>query len=302
MASRIERPEPTLMTTIARQIITLSKPRIVVLLVFTGVCGAYAAADGGSPSAAALIAVIIAGSLSAAGANAINQGLDADIDAIMSRTRLRPVPAHQLRPSLAIATGVTFVVAAVALMGALTNVIAAALMLAAAAVYVFVYTILLKRRSWNNIVIGGAAGAFPPLIGAAAVVGSIDALGFYMFAFVFFWTPPHFWTLSILLRDDYEAASVPMLAAVTSQRATALQIVLYVGLLLVMAWLPVAAGFGGFGFAIVVTLISIEWLRRSKPLFGETTRQQTLSAYKFSLLYLAIAFLVLAIEPSLPWS
>ncbi|MDA0797725.1 MAG: heme o synthase [Chloroflexi bacterium] len=289
------------MVTIARQIVTLSKPRIVVLLVFTGVCGAYAVA-GGAVSAAALIAVIVAGSLSAAGANAINQGLDADIDAIMTRTRQRPVPAHQLRPSLAVATGVAFVIAAVALMGALTNAIAALLMLAAAAVYVFVYTILLKRRSWNNIVIGGAAGAFPPLIGATAVTGSIDAMGLYMFAFVFFWTPPHFWTLSILLRDDYAAASVPMLAAVTSQRATAIQIALYVVLLLVMAWLPVVSGFGGVGFGVVTTLMSIEWLRRSKPLFGETTRKQTLSAYKFSLLYLAIVFLVLAVEPALPWA
>jgi protoheme IX farnesyltransferase len=289
------------MMTMARQIITLSKPRIVVLLVFTGVCGVYAAANG-APSLSALIAVVVAGSLSAAGANAINQGLDADIDAVMTRTRGRPVPAHQLHPWLAIAIGTSFVVVAVALMGALTNVIAAALMLAAAAVYVFVYTILLKRRSWNNIVIGGAAGAFPPLIGAAAVTGSIDALGIYMFAFVFFWTPPHFWTLSILLRDDYAAASVPMLASVTSQRSTATQIALYIVLLLAMAWLPMASGFGGTGFGVVTTLLSIQWLRRTKPLFGDNTRQQTLSAYKFSLLYLAIAFLVLAVEPSMPWS
>lgn len=289
------------MVAMARQIITLSKPRIVMLLVLTGVCGAYAAA-GGNPTAAVLIGVIVAGSLSAAGANAINQGLDADIDSIMTRTRQRPVPAHQLRPSLAVAVGVVFVTAAVALMWALTNVIAAMLMLAAAATYVFVYTMLLKRRSWNNIVIGGAAGAFPPLIAAAAVSGSIDALGIYMFAFVFFWTPPHFWTLSILLRDDYAAASVPMLAAVTSQRATAMQISLYVALLIVMSWLPAAAGFGGIGFGVVSTLMSLEWLRRSKPLFGETTRQQTLSAYKFSLLHLAIAFLALAVEPVMPWS
>jgi heme o synthase len=296
-----ERQERSLMVAIARQIVTLSKPRVISLLVVTGVCGAYAAAAG-NPSAAALIAVIVAGSLSAAGANAINQGLDADIDATMSRTRQRPVPAQQLRPSLAIATGVIFVAAAVALMGALTNTVAAVLTFAAAAVYVFVYTMLLKRRSWNNIVIGGAAGAFPPLIGATAVTGSIDALGVYMFAFVFFWTPAHFWTLSILLRDDYAAANVPMLAAVASPRATASQIVLYIGLLLVMGWLPVASGFGGYGFAIVTTLLSIEWLRRSRPLFGDPTRQVTLSAYKFSLLYLALTFLALAVEPSLPWS
>ena len=289
------------MVAIARQIVTLSKPRVISLLVLTGVCGAYAVASG-SPSAATLIAVIVAGSLSAAGANAINQGLDADIDAIMTRTRHRPVPANKLRPSIAVAIGVVFVAVAVVLMYALTNAVAALLTLAAAAVYVFVYTILLKRRSWNNIVIGGAAGAFPPIIGATAVTSSIDPMGIYMFAFVFFWTPPHFWTLSILLKDDYAAASVPMLAAVATPRETATQIALYIVLLLVMSWLPVASGFGGVGFGIVTTLLSIEWLRRTKPLFGVTTRKETLSAYKFSLLYLAIAFLALAIEPSMPWA
>jgi protoheme IX farnesyltransferase len=233
------------MTTLARQIVALSKPRVVMLLVFTGVCGVYAAA-GGQPDAAPLIAVIVAGTLSASGANAINQGLDADIDAVMSRTRKRPVPSHQLGPWLAILIGAVFVAAAVLLMYALTNGVAAALMFAAAATYVFVYTVLLKRRSWNNIVIGGAAGAFPPLIGAAGVTGDIDAMGLYMFAFIFFWTPPH--------------------------------------------------------FAVVTTAISVEWLRRTRVLFGDPSRAQMLSAYKFSLLYLAIAFLVLAVEPLLPWS
>ena len=138
------------------------------MLVFTAVCGVYKAADG-SPPLVELLAVIVGGSLSAAGANAINQGLDADIDAVMSRTRSRPVPSQVVRPSIAVGAGVVLVVSAVALMLALTNWVAVMLMLAAAVVYVLVYTIALKRRSWNNIVIGGAAGAFPPLIGAAAV-------------------------------------------------------------------------------------------------------------------------------------
>lgn len=289
------------MIAIARSIVALSKPRVVVLLVFTGICGVYAAAGGSAPWGP-LIGVIIAGWLSASGANAINQGFDADIDAVMTRTRRRPVVTHQLRPSMAITFGVTSVVVACILMWALTNLLAAALMLAAAATYVFVYTVALKRRSWNNIVIGGAAGAFPPLIGSAAVVGSIDALGLYMFAFVFFWTPPHFWTLSVLLKDDYEAANVPMLAAVTSPRSTAIQVSLYIVLLGALSWLPLVAGYAGWTFAIVTTLLSIEWLRRTRPLFGNPTHRETLSAYKFSLLYLALVFLVLAIEPVLPWS
>ena len=288
------------MATIARQLVTLSKPRIVGLLVFTAVCGVYKAADG-SPGAAELAVVIVAGALSAAGSNAINQGLDADIDAIMRRTRGRPVPARQMRPSFAVGAGSALVMAAVLFMWVVANGVAAALMLAAAVVYVFVYTVALKRRSWNNIVIGGAAGAFPPLIGAAAVTGSIDAVGVYMFAFIFFWTPPHFWTLSILLKDDYAAARVPMLSTVASQRATALQITLYVLLLIAMAWLPVASGYGGVTFGGVATLLGLQWLRKSLVLFNEPSYRQTLSAYKYSLLYLSGVFLALAVEPVLPW-
>lgn len=288
------------MVAIARHLVTLSKPRVISLLVFTGVCGVYKAADG-SPTVIELVAVIVAGTLSAAGANAINQGLDFDIDAVMSRTRTRPVPSNVVRPAFAVVGGGAFVAAAVALMLVLTNLTAAALMLAAALVYVFVYTVALKRRSWNNIVIGGAAGAFPPLIGVAAVTGSVDALGVYMFAFVFFWTPPHFWTLSMLLRDDYAAARVPMLPTLTSLRATAWQVVLYIGLLIALAWLPLVAGYGGITFAVVVTLLSLQWIRKSRPLFGAPTHQEMLSAYKYSLLHLAGVFLVLAIEPVLPW-
>ena len=288
------------MAAIARQLVALSKPRIIALLVFTGVCGVYKAADG-SPSVSVLVAIVVAGALSAAGSNAINQALDADIDAMMERTKDRPVPTHQLRPSVAIGAGSVLVLAAVLVMWAVTNGTAALLMLGAAVVYVFVYTIVLKRRSWNNIVIGGAAGAFPPLIGAAAVTGSVEVVGVYMFALVFFWTPPHFWTLSLLLRDDYAVAKVPMLSTVASQRATALQIVLYVVLLTAMAWLPLVSGYGGFTFGITTTLLGIQWLRKSLPLFGGASYKEALSAYKYSLLYLAGVFATLAIEPILPW-
>jgi protoheme IX farnesyltransferase len=289
-----------LMVTIARQIITLSKPRIIGLLVFTAVCGVYKAADG-SPDGLILAVVVGSGALAAAGSNAINQGLDADIDAVMVRTRGRPVPANQMRASVAIVVGAVLVLAASLLMWVGANLVSALLTLAAAGIYVFVYTVALKRRSWNNIVIGGAAGAFPPLIGAAAVTGTIEVVGVYMFAFIFFWTPPHFWTLSILLKDDYAAANVPMLAAVASQRATALQIALYIVLLIAMAWLPLVAGYGGITFAVAASLLGAHWLWKSRSLFGDATHGQTLSAYKYSLLYLAAAFLVLAAEPKLPW-
>lgn len=290
------------MAAIARQLITLSKPRVISLLVLTGACGVWKA-SGGVPDVTVLIVVMAAGALAAAGSNAINQGIDADIDAVMSRTRTRPVPSHHMRPGMAIAAGLTFVTAAVVAMAVGTNLVAAALTLAAAGVYVLVYSVILKRRSWNNIVIGGAAGAFPPMIGAAAVVGSVDAVGLYMFAVVFFWTPPHFWALSILLRDDYSAANVPMLAAVASTRATAVQIALYIVLLVAMAWLPLVAGYGGWTYGAVATVLGAQWLRRTQPLFRqeEPSYREALSAYKYSLLYLALIFLVLAAEPSLPW-
>ena len=283
-----------------RQVVALCKPRIVLLLVITGAAGAWKAAEG-SPDALVLLTVIVAGALAAGGANAINQSLDADIDTVMRRTRVRPVPAQQMSAQSAALIGVALVAAATALMAAGANPLAAALTFAAAAVYVLVYTMLLKRRSWNNIVIGGAAGAFPPLIGAAAVSGEITAVGLYMFAFIFFWTPPHFWTLSVLLKEDYAAANVPMLAAVAEQRDTARQVLLYVMLLAVMGWLPLAAGYGGLTFALMTTLLSAIWLRMSWPLLGSGSSRETLAAYKYSLLYLALVFVTLAAEPMLPW-
>ena len=219
----------------------------------------------------------------------------------MRRTRTRPVASRQVGTIAAVATGLVLVAVAVAVLAVSTNLLAALLTLAASAVYVLVYTVVLKRRSWNNIVIGGAAGAFPPLIGVAAVSGQVDALGLYMFAFVFFWTPPHFWTLSLLLRRDYAAARVPMLGAVASARDTAVQVMLYVLFLTGLAWLPLAAGYGGLTFALAGTLLSAYWLRASWPLRNGASSRQMLSAYKFSLLYLALMFLVLATEPMLPW-
>ena len=289
-----------MIATAARHVIALSKLRIVALLVFTAACGMWKAA-GGVPDGTALVAVVVGGALAAAGANAINQGLDSDIDALMLRTRGRVVPRSAVSRRAALAIGAVMILAAVIFMGLLANWLAASLTLAAAAVYVFVYTIALKRNSWNNIVIGGAAGAFPPLIGAAAVSGSIDAVGLYMFAFVFFWTPPHFWTLSIMLREEYSAAGIPMLASVASRRETVVQVLLYIVLLGVLGWLPVVAGFGGIAFAATMTVLSALWLWRSLPLLGAASRGEVFSVYRLSLAYIAVAFLLLAVEPQLPW-
>lgn len=288
------------MAALARHLFPLAKPRIVLLIVFVAAAGVWKAA-GGQPDPVAMLAVVVAVAVAAAGSNLINQGLEADIDAVMRRTRERAVASRQVGAAAVIAAGLVLVAAAVVGLAVSTNLLAALLTLGAALVYVLVYTVVLKRRSWNNIVIGGAAGAFPPLIGAAAVSGHIDALGVDMFAFIFFWTPPHFWTLSLLLRQDYAAAKVPMLGAVASARDTSTQIKLYILLLGALTWLPLAAGYGGVTFALAGTLLTGYWLRASWPLRNGASAQRTLSAYKFSLLYLALIFLVLAIEPMLPW-
>ena len=288
------------MQALVRHLFPLAKPRIVLLVVFIAAAGTWKAA-GGQPDPTTMLTVILAGAVAAAGSNLVNQGLEADIDAVMRRTRGRAVASQQVSALAVIAVGLVLVAAAVAALAVAANLLAGLLTLAAAVTYVLVYTVVLKRRSWNNIVIGGAAGAFPPLIGAAAVSGQVDALGLYMFAFVFFWTPPHFWTLSLLLRADYAAAKVPMLGAIASRRDTVIQIKLYIVLLAALTWLPLVAGYGGLTFALAGTLLTAYWLRGSWPLRHGASPDQTLAAYKFSLLYLALTFLILAVEPMLPW-
>ena len=284
----------------ARQIITLYKPRVIFLLVVTGAAGVWKASEG-DPDIAILLAVIFGGTLASAGSNAINQAFDSDIDALMRRTRHRPVPSNDIGAFYASAVGMFFIILSILIMFQWTNLLASILMMVAAAVYVFVYTIVLKRRSWNNIVIGGAAGAFPPLIGATAVSGEITAIGLYMFGFIFFWTPPHFWTLSILLKDDYADAKIPMLSVVASLRDTTVQIALYVMLLIVFSWLPVVAGYAGLTFAFSSSILGVFWLQKIRLMFKEPSSKNTLSTYKFSLLHLALVFLVLALAPHLPW-
>ncbi len=287
------------MARLARHIVVLSKPRIVVSLVFVAACGMWKAAEG-APSLPVLLAVLLGGALAAAGCNAINQGLDSDIDAAMRRTRTRPVPAAQITQRTAVLLGAAAVGAAVVAMGLVANWPSALLTLAAAVIYVFIYTVIMKRRSWNNIVIGGAAGALPPLIGAVAISGEVDAAGLYMFAVVFFWTPPHFWALSLALKGDYAAARVPMLPVIASDRTTGSQIILYIALLIALSWLPVAGGYAGLLYATTATVLGLEWLRRSLPLISDGSAPKALSSFKFSLLYLVGVFLILALEPALP--
>jgi len=219
----------------------LTKPRIIELLLITTVPSMVLAA-GRWPGAWPVLATLIGGSLSAGGANALNNYVDRDIDQIMKRTRTRPLARHEVPPSNALVFGIVLGVAGFAWLWVTTNLLAAAIATAALLFYVFVYTLRLKRTSTQNIVIGGAAGAAPALVGWAAVTGSLDLSAWVLFLIVFYWTPPHFWALAIRYRDDYEKAGVPMLPVVAGVEATTRKMLLYTGLMVAISLLlvPVA--------------------------------------------------------------
>ncbi len=219
----------------------LTKPRIIELLLITTVPSMVLAA-GRWPGLWPVLATLIGGSLSAGGANALNNYVDRDIDQIMKRTRSRPLARHEVTPSNALVFGIALGVAGFAWLWATTNLLAAAIATAALLFYVFVYTMRLKRTSTQNIVIGGAAGAAPALVGWAAVTGSLDLSAWVLFLIVFYWTPPHFWALAIRYRDDYEKAGVPMLPVVVGVEATTRKMLLYTGLMVAISLLlvPVA--------------------------------------------------------------
>jgi protoheme IX farnesyltransferase len=221
--------------------IGLMKPRIIELLLITTVPAMVLAANGW-PGTGLVVATLIGGTLSAGGANAINNYVDRDIDELMERTSRRPLPRHEVEPTAALWFGSALGLAGFVWLWVTANLLAAALSTAALLFYVFVYTMLLKRRTPQNIVIGGAAGAAPALVGWAAVTGSLALSAWILFALVFYWTPPHFWALSLKYKDDYAKAGIPMLPVVKGVRRTTIQIMVYafVVVLISLALVPVA--------------------------------------------------------------
>src|SRR5213082_3364142 len=220
---------------LARDLVALTKPRIISLLLVTTIAPMFVA---GHPSWSLVLAVFIGGYLMAGGANAVNMYMDRDIDDRMSRTRLRPIPSGRMQPREVLAFGVLLSTGATYLLAHTANVLTAALALAGFYFYVFVYTRWLKRSTPQNIVIGGAAGAFPPLVGWAAVTNRLDLTALYMFMIVFFWTPPHFWALALRLDGDYGRAHVPMLPQVRGDHETRVQVFWYTLLLFALTLLP----------------------------------------------------------------
>jgi protoheme IX farnesyltransferase len=223
---------------VATDYLALLKPKIILLLVVTEL-GAMIVAARGWPRPEVLIGALLGGSMAAGGAGAVNCWFDRDIDKLMPRTRRRAIAAGRIAPSLGLAYGIAVGLSGVAVIAVTTNSMAAALALAGGLVYVFVYTMWLKRSTTQNIVIGGAAGAFPPLVGWAAVTGSLTPLAWVLFAIIFFWTPPHFWALALLLSKQYSAAKVPMLPVVVGEGRTRRSILFYTVLLFAVSLVPV---------------------------------------------------------------
>ena len=212
--------------TVLRDYVALTKPRIISLLLLTALGAMFVAAEG-APEPTIVLLVLVAGSLAAGGAHALNHYFERDIDGLMPRTRNRPVASGRVPPGNALAFGIALNVIAFVVLASLANVISAVVMLSGTLFYIIVYTLALKRTTPQNIVIGGAAGSVPPVVGWAAVTGAIEAPAIYMFAIIFLWTPPHFWALALLIKDDYAKAGIPMLPVVTSVRETKRYIFLY---------------------------------------------------------------------------
>ncbi len=285
-----ERSQPSLL----RDLVMLTKPRIISLLLVTTIAPMFVA---GTPTWLLVLVVLVGGYLMAGGANAVNMYIDRDIDTRMARTRLRPIPSGRMGARAVLAFGVALATAATFLLARFTNTLTAALALAGFYFYVFVYTRWLKRTTPQNIVIGGAAGAFPPLVGWAAMTGSIDLTAVYLFLIVFYWTPPHFWALALLKQRDYGSAGIPMAPLVWGERETMRQMIWYNVILVALTLLPVS--FGAFGTIYLVSALVLGGILLAGVVRVSVAPEWTKPAwqvYKFSLLYLALLFVAMVVD------
>jgi protoheme IX farnesyltransferase len=292
-------PAPTAAAAVRQTVsdyVALTKPKVQSLLLLTTVTTMYVA---GSPSIGLVVLTVIGGYLAAGGAGAVNHWYDRDIDAAMPRTADRPVPSGRVAPAAALWFGIALAAASFVLLTTTVNLLSAIFAFAGFLGYTVVYTFWLKRRTVQNIVIGGAAGAFPPLVGWTAVTGSVTGTAIYLFAIVFFWTPPHFWALALLMKDEYAAVGVPMLPVVRGEHETRRQILLYAVLLYGVTQLPFCAG--GFGTVYLVCSITLGavFIAGAWLLLRRADRRSALRLYLYSLAYLAALFAAMVVDAKL---
>ncbi len=276
--------------------VTLTKPKVQSLLLLTTVCAMYVAGD---PSAGLVLATVLGGYMSAGGAGAINHWYDRDVDARMGRTANRPVASGRISGRAAVTFGLALGVLAMIELTLLVNPLAAALSLTGFVGYSVGYTMVLKRRTWQNIIWGGAAGAVPPLVGWAAVEGSLSGLAIFMFAIVFFWTPPHFWALSLLMKDEYAKVGIPMLPVVRGEDETRRQILLYTVLLYAVTQLPFCAGGLGTIYLVASLGLGLVFIAYAVQLRRRADRPSALRVYLYSLAYLAALFAAMVADVQL---
>lgn len=290
-----EEREPLVGKALVKAYIALTKPRVISLLLFTAGAAMFAAAKGW-PGLIPFLAVMVGGYLSAGAANVMNMVVDRDIDGRMHRTAERPTVTHSISTSAAMNFSLLLTIGSFAVLWAGGNLWAAMIALAGQAFYVCVYTLYLKRRTWQNIVIGGAAGSVPPMVGWVAVTGNLNAMAWWMFALIFIWTPVHFWALALLLKDDYADAGVPMLPVAKGERATVVQISYYTALTVALSLLPFFVGVSGVIFLMSAIVVNVFLVRFCVRLVKQVERKQASALFHYSMLYLALLFLAVAVD------
>lgn len=278
-----------------QDLFALTKPKIIALLLLTTLVPMFLA--GATPPSLALIAwTMLGGFLAAGGANTLNQYLDRDIDHVMVRTRMRPLPDGRMRPLQVLLFGLGLSLLSFVQLWFTVNLLTAILALIGIVYYVLFYTRILKRTSTQNIVIGGAAGAIPPLVGWAAVANEISLLPIFMFAIIFYWTPPHFWALALMRKKEYRAAGVPMLPVVAGDQETYRQIILYSILLGIVCTVPVFLYLLGPVYLVASLILNGIFLWQALQIWGHPTNANVWQLYKYSLLYLALLFLFMGVD------
>ncbi len=282
-----------------RDYYSLLKPRVMSLVVFTGGCGLLLAPGHIHPIIALIAILCIA--LGSGASGAINMWYDRDIDAVMKRTQNRPIPGGRVNPDEALGFGIAMAIASVVIMGLATNPVAAVVLTAAILFYVFIYTIWLKRSTPQNIVIGGAAGSFPPMIGWAAVTGDVTTMPIILFAIIFLWTPPHFWALSLLIKDEYKNAKVPMLPVVKGEEFTRLNVLVYTFILAAFCATPVILGYSGYVYAVSAVILNAIFIWKSLRLYRYKTNTEAKKTFLYSISYLFLLYGSLVADKFLLW-